>query len=189
MDADFPTRKPSSMTDRYVDEYLDIFGDDALSGIGSGDFVLEIGPGKLPRFARYIEEKTGALVALVGPHFMHERYRKNLSGVDGVRIVESRVYAVGAYAEALPFADGNFKKIFALGSIPFYCEGDDEIEKTFAELMRVLAPGGVAYIYPLDILWTQRTPDEIRRWFLNVYGSQIQLLPARRPKTLIFKKL
>lgn len=56
--------------------------------------------------------------------------------------LESRAVAVCGNAEANPLADESVNLIVSRGSIHFW----DNIERAFSEIIRVLAPGGMAYI-------------------------------------------
>jgi ubiquinone/menaquinone biosynthesis C-methylase UbiE len=54
------------------------------------------------------------------------------------------------FATSLPFADESFDTIVASVSIPFYLLHDEEIEKAFSEIARVLRPQGKGYFHPIN---------------------------------------
>jgi len=76
----------------------------------------------------------------INPHFFPHFYR--LAEAAGVG---HRVSAVRADARHLPFRSNWADAIVSRGSFHFWGDRDDR-RKAFAEIYRVLAPGGVAYI-------------------------------------------
>ena len=89
--------------------------------------VLEIGSGK------------GALQGFGGEYTAYD-YSLTALG----RYVDPRHQRVCGSAERLPFADGAFRFVFTIATLE-HVPGAD---RAFAEIERVLAPGGVAYLAP-----------------------------------------
>jgi len=81
--------------------------------------------------------------------------------------VADRVAFLGADVQALPFRDGVADVIVSRGSYPFWAD----TKKGFAEIWRVLKPGGVAYVgrgFPRDL------PPEVARSIREKQGKPMR---------------
>ncbi|MDP2934639.1 MAG: class I SAM-dependent methyltransferase, partial [bacterium] len=58
-------------------------------------------------------------------------------------------YTLAGLGQALPIKNESVHRIFALYSVPYYLENQDEIEDNLSEMIRVLKPGGVIRIFPI----------------------------------------
>ncbi|MFO8014396.1 MAG: class I SAM-dependent methyltransferase [Phycisphaerae bacterium] len=117
----------------YLVDHLDLADKDGVGidvGSGPGTLVVEL--------AR--RTRMHWVNADINPHFFPHFYRRAEEAGVG-----HRVSAVRADARHLPFRSGWADVVVSRGSFHFW--GDrDERKKGFAEIYRVLAPGGVAYI-------------------------------------------
>jgi ubiquinone/menaquinone biosynthesis C-methylase UbiE len=128
--------------------------------------VLEIGVGAgtdFINFARNGARLTG--VDLTQAAIDHARRRLELEGLEAELQVAS--------AERLPFDDQSFDLVYSWGVL----HHAETPEKTFAEVRRVLAPGGEARI----MLYGRHSWVAYKRW---LFGLLVALKRRERPKSL-----
>lgn len=111
-----------------------------LAGIKTGDTVLDVGcgPGALSRHAKKQAGQSGKVHGIDAAPEMIE-FARQKAAVKGIEVE----YHLGV-AEALPFADATFDVIISRLVI-HHLPGDLK-EKAFAEMHRVLKPGGVCLL-------------------------------------------
>ncbi len=119
--------------------------------------VLDLGSGESERLARELKSNgITANVVSLNPDYVvesYERYRKAYENFPG----REKGKSVAAIGQNLPFKDESFDAIFALWSISEYLQKEDELEKAFREVYRVLKPGGTARISPFS--FRQTSPE------------------------------
>lgn len=122
--------------------------------------ILDIGAG-LNELANELEREKLDIVSL-DPFYMLSREEQEKLYEDGYEDGPEKLkelldklgsknksaYLVSGRSEALPFANDAFDLIISHYGSPFYAEDSEGVEKFFSELVRVLAPGGEARIYP-----------------------------------------
>lgn len=114
-----------------------------------GGKVLDIGAGYGERFN--IEAASeGVEVISLNPELKREGAREMRE-----EIMESKhadlAESIAGLAQELPFKNGTFDGVTSLCGVPRYLERSlAEYRQAFSEIMRVLKPGGQAYIYPID---------------------------------------
>ena len=133
----------SQWTDRSFDEYLDLLG---ITAGNLGGLVMDIGTGKSELFAREAQKK-GIDVVSVSPMLSEEQARRSSSQAMKEDVSYKRK-AVAALAQVLPFKDNCFDSIVSVFSIPHYLDPDD-LSIVFKEILRVLKPGGKAFLSPI----------------------------------------
>lgn len=107
----------------------------AMTGVGPGDRVLDVGsgPGYLARLAAERVGPGGRAVGIDASEPMVELARRQSTGLPQCRFEH-------AGAQNLPFEDRSFDAV--LSSLAIHHLPDDERDTAFAEMFRVLRPGG-----------------------------------------------
>lgn len=154
-----------------------------LLGARSGEHVLELGFGPGVDVARLWASvgPTGRVAgADVSREMVRHAQRRNRSAVESGR-VDLRC----AEATELPFGDASFDAVYAANSAQFW--GD--LDAGFAEVRRVLRPGGRAVV-AVQPMWKGATSNDARDWstrlrrsmehvgFINVTGAERELRPV-----------
>ncbi|RJQ34345.1 class I SAM-dependent methyltransferase [Candidatus Parcubacteria bacterium] len=113
-----------------------------------GKRVLDLGSGSNLNLARQLpEEGIQAEVISFSPGFYHGKtWNERAERAD-----EARTLTVAGMAEELPFADGSFDTVLAF-YVTIYLQDSKRIEIAISEMIRVLKPGGAAYIGPIFVL-------------------------------------
>jgi SAM-dependent methyltransferase len=117
----------------YLVDHLDLADKDGVGidvGSGPGTLIVELAK----------RTRMHWVNADINPHFFAPFYRKAEEAG-----VTHRVSAVRADARDLPFRSDWADVVVSRGSFHFWGDREDR-KKGFAEIYRVLAPGGVAYI-------------------------------------------
>lgn len=136
----------SGWSDRSFDQYLDML---EITERDLGSLVLDLGSGKSELFAREAQRK-GINVVAVNPKLGEEKARK----ISSEEIKEDDSYerkAVAALAQALPFRDNCFDSVVSVVAVPSYVDPND-LPTVFKEILRVLKPGGKAFLSPLSFV-------------------------------------
>ena len=105
----------------------------ALDGVDLGDDVLEVGPGP-GRTTDILRHMTARLTAVEIDPDLAEALRVRLAGTN-VEVVE-------ADATALPFPDNRFTSALSFTML-HHVPSPEEQDRLFAQVARVLRPGGV----------------------------------------------
>lgn len=137
----------SGWSDRSFDHYLDMLEITEWGILGS--LVLDLGSGKSELFAREAQRK-GINVVAVNPKLGEEKARK----ISSEEIKEDDSYerkAIAALAQALPFRDNCFDSVVSVVAVPSYVDPND-LPTVFKEILRVLKPGGKAFLSPLSLV-------------------------------------
>ncbi len=137
----------------------------ALDGIDLGDDVLEVGPG-FGVTTRVLAERVPALTALEVHDGYAERLRTDLG---------DRVAVVPGDGAAMPFPDGRFSSVVCftmLHHVPSKALQD----KLFAEVARVLRPGG-------RFAGTDSRPS-LRFRLIHLFDTMVVVDPATLPGRL-----
>jgi len=126
------------------EKYLDFPTEDFFS-----KRVLDIGAGFGERFN--IEAGSqGIEVISLNPELKRERSREARRQVMKSKHAEI-VRSVSGLVQEMSFKDKSFEAVTSLYGVPRYLErSKKEYEEAFKEIIRVLKPGGKAYIYPID---------------------------------------
>ncbi len=128
-------------TDENIDFYAEKYGDHpsvfavvAAIPFGGAEDVLDIGCGTGSALRAMAERTSGALVG-VDPFERMLDHARALTAEDRVR------YLVGTAGD-LPAGDASFDVVTAINSVPHW----DDVDAGYAELLRVLRPGGLLVI-------------------------------------------
>jgi ubiquinone/menaquinone biosynthesis C-methylase UbiE len=108
-----------------------------------GKFILDIGSGRVEEFSKYAT-KLGAKVVSFGPHLKDEDYRQRL-----VEDPEWQKKTIAGRAQEMPFPDNTFDIEVASWSVPYHLLNFQEKKLAFAEMIRILKPGGKIHVYPI----------------------------------------
>lgn len=143
------------LTNRGLFEYLEDLEIPEADFNNPNALILDLGAGIQQRLAK----EAGALhlkskIISVDPRLgLREEEDLALPSTErDMRVVGRKNPAprsLAATAEALPFRDGTFERIYALYSVPYYLSHPEEIEATIYEVLRVLRPEGVFRAYPI----------------------------------------
>lgn len=158
-------RKPDGEPGRQVGEkmnesnlYINKFTIEELK-VAPGDKILEIGMGN----GFFIKEIVFSAdsVEYFGCDFS-ETMIAEASKINKQHIADGRVHLHLAAAEALPFDNETFDKIFTVNTIYFW----EDLEATFKELKRVLKPGG-------RLLISVRPESSMQKYPFTKYGFRL----------------
>lgn len=124
-----------------------------------GKRVLDLGAGRDRNFARNLpEEGIHAEVISLSPAFeyLHPHLGKDPH--------ESARLAVAGMGEELPFKEKSFDTV-VMFYVSLHIDTDERMAAILKEIVRVLKPGGVAYIGPLMVIENQVAGiDRNKRW-------------------------
>ena len=124
--------------------------------IRSGEHVLEIGFGGGGLIAMLLEADAGTVTGVDASEAMVERARRRF------RAKGDRVRLHRASAETLPLADGSVDCAISVNSLYFW----PDMEAAFAELARVIRPGG-------RLILCFEPPEELRKWPGHRFGFRL----------------
>ncbi len=142
-----------TVTDRNFNEYKEDLGfsPEQLKN----KLVLDIGSGQREKFAREARRK-GIRVVSLNPELKEEdirRYHKSGLLLDRLRGIKRE--SVAGIAQQLPFKENTFNVVLSNYGVPFYLyhlpDRKSALEPAFREIIRVLKPGGRAYLYPATL--------------------------------------
>lgn len=110
-----------------------------------GMTVLDLGSGPTESFSRELDAAgVHVNVVALNPDYTDRHYRRMIE-----RVPDWQHKSVAAIAQALPFKDGVFDRVFALYSITYYTYQAIAAQKWIGEIGRVLKPGGEAILGPV----------------------------------------
>lgn len=139
-------------------EMSDLEGKKVLSigGIPQGDVAIEA-------------KQAGMDFITVNPGFDNEDYTKPKAGPQ-----------VSGLSQELPFANESFDVALAHASVPGYLPKiESEYRAMFSEMLRILKPGGEAYIYPItDAMYNDEVFEEIVH--SHVDGAKFEFEPMEK---------
>ncbi|GEM_PF-3582332 len=167
---------------RSLNEHLSELGVDKPEDLGKN--VLDIGSGEEERFAGEAKQ-FGINVVSLNPHLMRDKDRKRV-----VANPEWQRRSVAALAQNLPFKENYFDSVVADWSVSHYLEDPSEIKKVLLEIMRVLKPGGKAFIYPLQSSRTQEYHGVAKKILDELgidYLEETNLSPSEQMESLEVK--
>ncbi len=111
-----------------------------------GEKVLDLGSGEKTRFAKEAA-KRGVQVYSLNPNLSYQKHRSILK--KGLEKDEKEFFTAGL-AQELPFKSNVFDSVLSMWAVPYYIEKDqEEQETTLREIIRVLKPGGKAFLSPV----------------------------------------
>jgi ubiquinone/menaquinone biosynthesis C-methylase UbiE len=131
-----------------------------VQGSNLGDHVLELGAG--PGAAT---EELGRLAAHVTSLEFDHAFAEKLRG----RVRGSNVSVIQGDAASLPFADGIFSSAIAILML-HHLRSNELQDRAFAEIARVLQPGGMFLAFEIHDSWLHRV-GHIRSTFVPVVPS------------------
>src|SRR5882724_5509790 len=128
-----------------------------LQGSELGEHVLELGAG--PGAATQELARLAARVTSL-------EYDHGLAAKLGVRMNGSKAAVIQGDAATLPFADGTFSSAIAILML-HHLRSNELQDRAFAEIARVLRPGGVFLAFEIPDAWLHRV-GHIRSTFVPV---------------------
>jgi ubiquinone/menaquinone biosynthesis C-methylase UbiE len=117
-----------------------------LKGYSLGDSVLELGAGP-GATTEALRQRSARVTSLEYDH----KFASQL----GARYGETNVSVLQADAASLPFPDATFSSATAI-LVLHHLRSREQQEKTFAEIHRVLKPGGVFLVFEIGDSWVHR---------------------------------
>jgi len=117
-----------------------------ISGYKLGDEVLELGAGP-GATTEELRRRAARVTSL--------EYDRNFAARLGSRFQNSNVNVLRGDAAALPFPDGIFSSVIAV-LVLHHLKSQEQQEKAFAEIYRVLQPGGAFLAMEIGDGWLQR---------------------------------
>ncbi|GAC1637540.1 MAG: class I SAM-dependent methyltransferase [Candidatus Acidiferrum sp.] len=131
-----------------------------LSGYKLGDNVLELGagPGATTEELRHRSARVTSL-----------EYDHGFAARLGARFANTNVGVLQGDAASLPFPDGSFSSVLAV-LVLHHLKSQEQQEKAFAEIHRVLRPGGAFLAMEIGDGWLQRF-GHIKSTFVAVAPS------------------
>ena len=128
-----------------------------LSGYKLGDNVLELGAGP-GATTEELRRRSARVTSL--------EYDPAFAANLGARFANSNVGVLRGDAASLPFSDGVFSSVLAV-LVLHHLKSREQQEKAFAEIYRVLRPGGAFFALEIGDGWLQRF-GHIRSTFVPV---------------------
>lgn len=117
-----------------------------LSGYKLGESVLELGAG-LGATTEELRRRASRVTSL--------EYDPNFAAKLGKRFQNTNVGVLRGDAATLPFADGTFSSVIAV-LVLHHLKSQEQQQKAFAEVHRVLQPGGAFLAMEIGDGWLQR---------------------------------
>ncbi len=117
-----------------------------LSGYKLGDRVLELGAGP---------GATTEELRRRAPHVTSLEYDHAFAAKLGARFANTNVGVLQGDAASLPFPDGAFSSVLAV-LVLHHLKSREQQDKAFAEIYRVLQPGGALFALEIGDGWLQR---------------------------------
>ena len=117
-----------------------------VSGYALGDSVLELGAGPGASTAE-LRRRAKRVTSL--------EYDRSFAARLGARYKNTNVSVLQGDAAALPFADGTFSSVIAV-LVLHHLKSREQQEMAFAEVHRVLRPGGAFLAFEIGDGWLQR---------------------------------
>ena len=133
-----------------------------LAGYSLGDRVLELGagPGATTEELRRRAKQVTSL-----------EYDQKFAAKLGARFGNTNASVLQGDAAALPFGDESFSSVIAI-LVLHHLKSREQQERAFAEIHRVLRPGGVFLALEINDGWLQRF-GHIKSVFLPISSSEI----------------
>jgi ubiquinone/menaquinone biosynthesis C-methylase UbiE len=155
------------ITERHILPWL-------LDGYSLGDSVLELGagPGATTEALRHRSARVTSL-----------EYDHKVAAQLGARYERTNVAVLQADAASLPFPDATFSSVTAI-LVLHHLRSREQQEKAFAEIHRVLKPGGVFLVFEISDSWIHR--------FGHFKSTFVPIAPdaaSRRMKSLGFANI
>lgn len=142
-----------------------------------GETVLDLGAGysgELPEHAA----RRGIKVYSLSESFSDEHYRKLLKKHLSSKLNKKFPFTAGL-AQELPFKSNSFDSVLSCWAIPMYLETNkEEHEAAFKEIVRVLKPGGKAYLGPLgadEFEYRKEIVEKLKQEFKEEKFANIKL--------------
>jgi SAM-dependent methyltransferase len=129
--------------------------------LDQGLSILDLGSGARQNFARDCQQaqlrstifSLDPRLAMSDVEDVNDRLFRGMRGTDELERLYGRRFpqplTLGGQATQLPFADNTLQRVYAHYSVPMYLRKDD-IASSIAEIKRVLEPGGIARIFPIQ---------------------------------------
>lgn len=191
--------------ERFLKDYLQVFELDEAELVGKR--ILDVGSGRLMRFAREAATK-GINVVSLNPELKNAALREEPANHDiyGGKLRFWNKWRnklpprVAGLAQYLPFKDKSFDAITAFLSVPQYLPSDQgEVTKALGEMMRVVEPNGsINLVYWPDddnkenfiqqelaqIAEKGNTVFQTKRWVENKEATVVKIVKTTREDTL-----
>lgn len=140
------------VSDRDIFEYSDELGIPITKEF-LGENVLDLGSGKRATFAKEAAER-GIRVFSLSPALIDRHYRNVLKEAlkedKEFKKKMGKLFLAGL-AQELPFKSNSFDSVLSVYAVPHFIKRDaKDQEDTFREIIRVLKPGGKAYLAPVQ---------------------------------------
>lgn len=133
-----------------------------LNGYSLGDSVLELGAGP-GATTEELRKRAKRVISL--------EYDHNLAAKLGARFSNTNASILQGDAAALPFPDESFSSVIAV-LVLHHLKSHEQQERAFAEIHRVLKPGGVFLVFEIKDGWLQRI-GHIKSVFVPISLSEI----------------
>jgi len=133
-----------------------------LNGYSLGDSVLELGAGP-GATTEELRKRAKRLTSL--------EYDHNFAAKLGARFSNTNANVLQGDAAALPFPDDSFSSVIAV-LVLHHLKSPERQERAFAEIHRVLKPGGVFLAFEIKDGWLQRF-GHIKSVFVPISPSSI----------------
>lgn len=133
-----------------------------LQGARLGDHVLELGAGR-GAATRELAKRAARVTSL--------EYDHQSLAVLAVRTAHSNVRAIQGDASALPFAAGAFSSSISILML-HHLKSVELQDRAFAEIHRVLRPGGVLLAFEIPDSWFHRL-EHFRSTFVSIDPSTV----------------
>ena len=133
-----------------------------LNGYSLGDSVLELGAG-LGATTEELRKRAKRVISL--------EYDHNFATKLGARFSNTNASILQGDAAALPFPDESFSSVIAV-LVLHHLKSPEQQEHAFAEIHRVLKPGGVFLVFEIKDGWLQRI-GHIKSVFVPISSSEM----------------